>query len=565
MGIRDDIRLLGTSARLIASSRIRSAIDGAAERLSAAADGARVREFDGRLEKAAEAAIGAGNDGNHDPAEAKGIRFDPFDLVATMGYRDKPSPLTFAALESVGTNVPVIADIIRTRTNQVAMFVGRPEDRHSAGFKVRPVDRKMTTKGEKRAEELTKILLNCGTMPPDTDDAPNEPLLTFCKKSIRDTLIFDQWTWEVVPDRKGRPACFASLDPATVRLVDPALRAPGDPYAVQVIQGMIATDFQPDEIAFCVRNPRSGIRVYGYGLSETETLVREITGLLWGLEYNRGFFVRGAATKGILNFKGVIPDRHLQAFRRQWYAQVSGASNAWRTPITNAEELQWINMQMSNRDMEYSAWIDWLIKVSCARFGIAPEEVNFSYGNANQAQAMGQAPIEEKLKASKDLGLRPLVRFFFDEINRNFLQRLDPDFEAIPVGLDEKGEEAEAELLSKLTMFGMTVDEAREQMELEPLPDGKGECILNPTWLQFAGQIDMQAQQAQMGGPGGMPGQPGEPGEEPGGGVPDDGGFPFGVDEGRPSGQNPGAAEPAMKSEAPSPHTVRYYEVDIRR
>lgn len=573
MGIRDELRRLGAAARQIAGAQGRAAVSATADWLESRANTARAADIDTRLQKAASEAIAAGNDGTHDFGEAKGVRFDPFDLVAVMGYRDKPSPLTFPALETVGASVPVIADIVKTRQSQVCMFVGRPENRHASGFKVRPRDqaqrRKASKAGDRKAEELTKILLNCGRTEPDTDHAENEPLLTFAKKSIRDTLIFDQWAWEIVPDRRGDPAYFAMLDPSTVRLVDPGLRQPGDPYAVQVINGMIVSDFQPEELAFCIRNPRSGIRVYGYGQSETETLVREITGMLWGIEYNRGFFSRGTATKGILNFKGAIPDRHLQAFRRQWYSMVSGVNNSWRTPITNAEELQWINMQLTNRDMEYSAWMDWLTKIACARFQIAPEEVNFSYGNTGQNQAMGQAPLEEKLKASRDLGLRPLVRFFFDELNRNFLWRLEPDFEAVPIGLDEKGEEAEAALLQQLTMFGMTVDEARESLELDPMPDGKGECILNPTWLQFAGQLDMQKQQEQGGGMGAFGGGPGAP---PNGGPPgapgeeQPGGFPFGVDSAPSGGENPGVAEPAaQKSEAPKSNRVRFYEVDIRR
>jgi len=528
VAIRDDLRRIGEAARVAATARVRAGLDAAAVRVEQFADGQRVREVDNRLEKAAAQAIRSGNDGNHDFDDPKGIRFDPFDLVAVMGYRDRPSAMTFAAMETVGTTVPVVADIIRTRVNQVCMFVQRPENRHGSGFEVRLRDRgkKMSKAAEKKAEELQRQMLNCGLPDPNRGGYPNDPLLTFAKKSIADTLTFDQWCWEIVPDRKGNPAYFCTLDPSTIRLVDPGLRAPDDPFAVQVVHGSIVSDFTQDELAFCVRNPRSGIRSFGYGLSETESLVREVTGMLWGIEYNRSFFKNGAASKGILNFKGTIPDRHLQAFRRQWYAMVSGVHNAWRTPITNAEELQWINMQLSNRDMEYSAWLDWLIKVACARFQIAPEEVNFSYGNAGQSQAMGQPSIEEKLKASRDLGLRPLVRFFFDQLNRHYLWAVDEDFESVPVGLDEKGEQAEAELLQQLTSFAMTINEAREVLELEPLDEDKGgEVIANPTWLQY---VQAKEQAAMMGGMGG------EGMEE---GMGDDGGF--GYDDDEDAGESP--------------------------
>lgn len=584
MGFRDDLLRVAQAALKVGAARAQSAANVAADWMDQQASGARVSELDTRLEKAANAAARAGNDGSHDFDEAKAIRFDPFDLVAIMGYRERPTPLSYAVLEAIGSTVPPVADIVKTRINQCVMFMQPPENRHATGFEVRLRDRgaKVSRKSEKRAIELSKIILNCGLPEPDRTEHENVPLVDFGRMAIRDTLIFDQWAFEVVPDRGGRPAYIAMVDPTTVRLVDRALRQPGDPYAVQVINGAIVTDFTQEELAFCIRNPRSGIRAYGYGQSEVETLVREITGFLWAGEYNRRFFTQGSATKGILNFRGVVPDKHLQAFRRQWYAMVAGVGNAWRTPITNAEEIQWINMQMSNRDMEYSAWMDFLIKVCCARFQIAPEEINFQYGNAGQAGAMGQAPVEEKIKASKDNGLRPLVRFFWDQMNRHFLWRLDPDFEAVPVGLDDKGEELEATLLQQYSRFALTVDEVREELGREPLPDKKGEIVLDPTWFQNASQID--AQNNPQSGGGGMPGMgpmglggmppggPGGPQGMPGPQGPDAG--PFSVDEapgapentaeGPPQGPEAQSAAPeTLKSRTAASKRVTRYEINL--
>jgi hypothetical protein len=481
----------------------------------------KMSDLDDRMNKAADDALASGNDGTHNPArEQKAIGFDPFDLVSLMGWRERPSALSFTAMEATATGVPVVADVVRTRATQVQTFCKRPEDRHSPGFKVRPRDQsvEITPEIEKKSIEYEDLLLRTGYHDPDRPQ-DDTTLRDFCGVFIKDSLTFDQAVFEVVPDRTGRPSYFAIVDPATIRLVDPVLRKDAqDPFAVQVLHGAIITDFLPDELAFCIRNPRSGIRTFGYGLSEVETLVREITGFLWGIEYNRRFFSQGSATKGILNFKGTIPDKHLQSFRRQWYSMVAGVHNSWRTPITNAEELQWINLQMSSRDMEMGAWMDFLIKIVCARFQIAPEEVNFSYGNTGQSQAMGNVSVEDKLKASKDLGLRPLVQFFFDCINTYFLQRIDPDFEAVPIGLDAKGPEAEIDLLQKQTHVFLTVNEAREIAGLEPMPEKQGDCLLDPTWLQYT-----QGQQAMEGG------EDGEGGDEAGGGDDDEDDNPFGV------------------------------------
>lgn len=510
MSLRDEFRKSLKGVRTLASLGVEAAEGGVRAFntwTEARESDAKLKDVDDRINKSAREAKEAGKDGRHDPErDPKSLHFDPFDLVAVMGYRDRPSGLAYGAMEAIGNGVPVIADVIRTRVNQTTAFMKRPEDRHSPGFKVRHKDWEnveMSDAMEQRQKEIEDVILNTGFADEDDPENRGVSFQTLGRTFIWDSLKFDQATFEIVPDRKGDPSYMTIVDPTTIRLLDPGAREKGDPFAVQVINGAIVADFMPAELAFCVRNHRSSIRAYGYGISEIESLIREITGFLWGMEYNRKFFTQGSATKGILNFKGTIPDKHLTAFRRQWYAMVSGVANAWRTPITNAEELQWINLQMSNRDMEYSAWMDFLIKITCARFQIAPEEVQFSYGNTGQSQAMGSSPVEEKLKASRDLGLRPLVWFLFDCINEHFVNRLDPDFEAVPVGLDEKGPEAEASLLEQQTKVFMTVDEARQQVGYDALPEGKGECILNPTWLQFAQGLEGMGEDGEDGGFGG--------------------------------------------------------------
>lgn len=501
MGWTDDIRGVAGVFGKAASSALRDSVDQVEAWTQAREDARRMAEYDDKINKAAKAAKAAGRDGSHAPArDPKAIGFDPFDLVSQMGWREKPSPLTYQALESIGATVPVLADVIRARATQVQTFCQRPEDRHSPGMRVRPVDRnkKITPAIKKRCHELEQTILDCGYR---FGRQAHEivSLRQFAGMFIDNSLTFDQACFEIIPDRKGRPSYWQIVDPTTIRLMDTFERKPGEPFAIQMIDNSIVADFTPEELAFCIRNPRSGINSYGYGRSEIETLVREITGFLWGIDYNRRFFSNGSATKGILNFKGTIPDRHLQAFRRQWTAMVSGVENSWRTPITNADEIQWINMQLSNRDMEFSAWIDFLIKCVTARFQIAPEEINHSYGNSGQSQAMGTAPIEEKLKASKDLGLRPLVNFFFEQINRNWLKRVDPLYEVVPVGLDSKGVDAETELLGKQTKIYLTVDESREAVGLEPLGEGRGDVILDPTWLQFFQNAQAQEDEGEEG------------------------------------------------------------------
>jgi hypothetical protein len=179
---------------------------------------------------------------------------------------------------------------------------------------------------------------------------------------------------------------------------------------------------------------------------------------------------------------------------------------------------------------------------------------------------MGQAPIDEKLQASRDLGLTPLVRWFFAQIDRHFVQRLHPDFELVPVGLGRDSATGETELLTKQTAVYLTVDEARQEVGKAPLPDGRGEVILNPTWLQFAQGKDAAAQGMGPGGPEDGPGGPGpdddgdnedDDGPTGGLGVADKNGNPFSFDDEEDDADEPGSGAVAKSV------SIARYEVPL--
>jgi len=77
----------------------------------------------------------------------------------------------------------------------------------------------------------------------------------------------------------------------------------------------------------------------------------------------------GSAPKGIIHFDvsgAVLPQEQLNAFRRQWHAQVAGVWNAWKTPIiATPGKLQYTNLQMGNKQMEFNTWINYLVKLLC--------------------------------------------------------------------------------------------------------------------------------------------------------------------------------------------------------
>lgn len=459
--------------------------------------------------------------------DPKAMYWDPFSLVEQLGYKERPSAITYATLQSMVWKVPLVNAIIQTRINQVSSFATPQRTRFDTGFRIRlrDLEAKPTKQDKLFMSEMENVLLTTGVT---KDPRGRESFESFLRKLTRDSLTYDQTCFEVVPGRDGRPVEWYAVDAGTIRLADTyRLHPEDDPdriKSVQIYDQVVISEFSESELAFGVRNPRSDIRSQGYGTSELEMLVSTITHILWGLNYNANFFAQGSVSKGLLNLKGAIPEKQLRAFRRQWYQMISGVENAWRTPIVNAEDIQWVNMHASNRDMEFSSWIDFLIKVACAVYQMDPIEVNFKYG-AGGARAMFGAADRAKLVESKDKGLKPLLRHFSRMFDKYIIWPINPNFMLEFVGLESQSPKEVADLNTQRVRTIYTIDEVRAENDLPALPDKLGQVILDPNWMNARKQLEDQqaaqeaANQAQAMAAAGVPGldQMPPPGGAPGG------------------------------------------------
>lgn len=439
----------------------------------------------------------------------RGMFHDPYSVMDWGGWRQRPSSLTYDTLRQMSVSNTCIAVILMLRTEQVAAFCKPQQGQYDRGYRITLRDRRDTKKGmtpaqQKEAEALERYLDTTGLLLPNERPADRDNFRAFCKKSTRDTLTYDQWCFEKIRDRKNRPSRFIALPSETIRPavsdvehMDPAeLRSRVS--HVQVYENQVIAEFSPDDIAWCVKNPRSDLRANGFGFSPIEQIIQLTTAWLFGFQYNQRFFTQGSAVKGLINIKGAIPARQLRAFRRMWYSMISGVQNSWKTPIVNADDMQWISMHTSNRDMEFGAWMDWLTKLTCGIFGVDPLEINFIYGGGGAGGSLfDRRPNQAEVTESKDKGLRPLLTHIEDHLNQHIVWELNPDFEFAFTGFDAKAEAKEHERRNKQVTTHKTVNEVRAEENEEPLPGKLGDVILNPVWQQWASQQE----QAQEGAP----------------------------------------------------------------
>lgn len=435
---------------------------------------------------------------------------NPLNLIDATGYKDKPYSLSYDILRKMATKNSVIGAIILTRVNQVSNFC-KPSrfSKDHLGFEIKTRDPVLVPSKEQQKVilALELFLQNCGF----DEDLKRDSFETFIKKIVRDSLIFDQLCFEVVPDHKGRPAEFLAVDASTIRAASEKNKSElyneytNDPNAVswvQVIDEEIVATFNSKELAFGVRNPRTDINLQPYGFSELEQIISQVTSHLFAEDYNARFFSQGGTTKGIINIKedpNLTNRETIESFKRQWQAQVTGLTGAWKTPVLQVPGgLEYLNVSQSNREMEFEKWMNYLINICCAVYQIDPAEVNFpnNGGVGGKSSSLIDNGTSDKIKNSKDKGLRPLLVFIQDLINKYIISQFTDDFVFVFSGLDEKSDKEISELDSAAVKTYKTVNEIRAEHNKEPI--NNGDIILDGVFVQNLLQQQQMEQQQQM-------------------------------------------------------------------
>jgi len=477
-----------------------------------------------------------------EPTEGFRSRFyDPLSIQNAMGFKDRRSSLTYDILKRIPQQLAIIAAVIQTRCHQVSSFSSPYRLTKSLGYEIKHKDpAHQTTDGEREMiQSLESFIYRCGG--PENKhnqfSLKRDDFETFLKKVVRDSLMYDQTCWEVVPNHRGEPYEFMAVDAATVRIASPTIDSsfmnnwndrdpvsnitmaeyrPGNPLGsnpyrlmelkaknlkpayVQVVNGQIVEVFTKDELAFGIRNPRSDIQVQGYGYSELEQLITIVTAHLYAEEYNRRFFMQGSSPKGILTLKGdTMGPEQLEDFRRMWRANVEGVENSWRTPIFQSEQgIEWTDLHKSNSEMEYSKWMEYLLKITCAVYMIDPAELNFDIHGGVSQTPLFESSQEWKLKASRDKGLKPMLRFIAKMINDSIISKIDDDYVFDFVGLDELTEQEKHELAVEQLSSYMTLNEIRSSKDLPTV--SYGDVPMNPTYIQARSTLVQEQQQKQQ-------------------------------------------------------------------
>jgi hypothetical protein len=226
--------------------------------------------------------------------------------------------------------------------------------------------------------------------------------------------------------------------------------------------------------------------------------------LLQSEAYNAANFTNGVHAAAALIIKSGMNRDQFQHMDKQLRQMMSGAQNAHRLAViqmdpSKDEAAQLLPFSSSNKDMEFSMWISWLLKIVCAAYQMDPAEINYIYGNEGQRSALGNQDPSDRVASSRERGLKPLLKALERWLNQSIIWKLDPDFRVEFFGLSDRAPLVEAELKIK-SLAHRSINEVRAQDDDPPIDHWSCNIPANP--LVFAAiekemERKHQAEQAQ--------------------------------------------------------------------
>lgn len=449
------------------------------------------------------------------------VEVDEWQLSLQGDYYERPSAFGFDSLRAMVDQTPVLNAVIMTRVRQVQRFCrGADSNVDAPGFEIRHADRKheLTQAEAKTYAQVAHFFGGCGweRNPRKRRALGRDSFPQFMAKAVRDTLSLDAVAIETEYKRNRRLGMdgFYLVDGGSVRLC-PEIGYRGDPdvYALQVVQGRICSAYGYEDLIYEPRNPRSDVLSGGYGLPETEILVRVVTGFLNAMNLNLRGFTDNAIPRGVLHLSGNYSQEDLVSFRRYWNSMVKGVNSSWSVPVLISKDQEskasFEKFGVDIDDVLFSKWMTFLVSIICAVYGMSPAEINFDAFSGGTTSPLSGSDTSERLAASKDSGLRPLLAYFENLFTDYIATEFGDDLVFRWTGLDP----VDAEKRHELRKAVLTVNEIRAEEGYEPLEGPLGDAPLNPSlvgpWMQLT-QSDPED-----GAPEGDEGEPQGEGDEP--------------------------------------------------
>lgn len=170
--------------------------------------------------------------------------------------------------------------------------------------------------------------------------------------------------------------------------------------------------------------------------------------------------------------------------------------------MITATDAKYVNMTQNSKDMEFSSWLEYLIKMICALFTISPEEINYTSKGTATGKSTGSTLNEgnskkDTINSSKNKGLEPVLQLIENTINDKILRYIDNDYRFEFTLGDLNAEMQKAMLIQAQEKAGKLLNEGRVDMGLDAKEglDVPGDATNYIAYLNATAKDDVEVQE----------------------------------------------------------------------
>jgi hypothetical protein len=453
--------------------------------------------------------------------------------------------ISYRVLRRVSEKAWIINLCIQNVTKKIRPYLKPATEENQRGFKIRNREaaekkRAETAAEQKAVKSLERFFLKTGDI---GDDNRDDDLDKYATKIVRDILQLDQISTELQRTRGGEVCAFWAMDTATIEIALPeSERETGIKYA-QVINGMPYAYYTRDELVFDCMNPRTDIEKAGYGYSIVEQAVDLVTSSINTFMYNAGFFTENKLPRGVLLLNGDADTEEIEYIEDYIANLLSGPpSSQWKVPIipsgkdkngeSGGRKFDWVNLQGTNKEMEFQAWYDLQLSAVVAMFGFSMEDLGLHSQKSQPLIGVDQSP---KIESSKSLVLGDMLGFLQKHFNK-ILSYKNPAYEFEFTGYERDDPKTTLDMDRGEIESYKTLNEKRAEKGMDPVDF---ENIKNPADMPL-NSYTVQLFQGQRQGAGSPFGDMGGMGDDEGIDEPEGGGFEQDGEEGEEAGGGSG-------------------------
>ena len=168
--------------------------------------------------------------------------------------------------------------------------------------------------------------------------------------------------------------------------------------------------FEKDEIIYGRINTNSEYMPYGF--SPLQSVQQEVELMIQSTRYNKEFFKNNSIPDGIVSAK--MNAEQLKYFKADW-EKIKGDPH--KLIFINGEGIDFKNLQISNKEMEWLDGQKWYFHVIFGAYGLSPQEAGF-YEQSNRSTGESQERITVKN------AIQPYLNLIASKINKEIIPEL---------------------------------------------------------------------------------------------------------------------------------------------